>query len=168
MRVKRLVLRDIIVRMKRDFVLMTVRSVSVDEGEELPRVILREGDDRGGGFLSVDVGPFEASAILLELEGIAPPRPLTHDLLADFFRESGIDLERAELFGGQGTGPRARLVYRRGFIRRVKEVRPSDALALALRLKAPICAERELLRLPGRDGFPDGMKALSGGFAHTA
>jgi bifunctional DNase/RNase len=133
-----------LMRMDKNLVLMAVRGVSVDEGDSLPLVLLRE-DEGGGGALSVPVGPFEASAILLELEGISPPRPLTHDLLADMFRESGLDLERAELFGEPGEGPRARLVYRRGFGRRTKEVRPSDALALALRLKAPICAHRHLL-----------------------
>ncbi len=131
--------------MDKNFVVMTVRGLSVDAGDSLPVVLLREEEQPGEGALSVSVGPFETSAILLELEGISPPRPLTHDLLSELFREGGMDLERAELYGEPGEGPRARLVYRHGFGRKVKEVRPSDALALALRLKAPICAERGLL-----------------------
>jgi hypothetical protein len=139
----------ILIHMEKVFVHMSVHSVSVDSGDALPLVILHEGG--GDGALAIPVGPFEASAILLELEGISPPRPLTHDLLADLFRETGLALERAELFGEIGEGARARLIYRRGFSRREKEVRPSDALALALRLKAPICAARELL---SRRGMP--------------
>jgi len=128
-----------------NFVTMTVRAVSLEGGDEFPKVLLRGSGEGSEAALSVPVGPFEASAILLELEGISPPRPLTHDLLADLFRESGFDLERAELFGEADLSPRARLIYRHGRGRRVKEVRPSDALALALRLKAPICAEPALL-----------------------
>jgi bifunctional DNase/RNase len=95
--------------------------------------------------MPMPVGPFEASAIILELEGICPPRPLTHDLLAELFKEAGYNLDRVELFGSAGSGARARLRYRRGYRRFGKEVRPSDALALALRLHAPIMAEAEML-----------------------
>jgi bifunctional DNase/RNase len=149
-------------RMDKNLVVMTVRGLSVDAGDSLPVVLLREEEQPGEGALSVSVGPFEASAILLELEGISPPRPLTHDLLAELFREGGMDLERAELFGKPGEGPRARLVYRHGFGRRVKEVRPSDALALALRLKAPICAERGLLSKRDAGAIPLSSKAAAG------
>jgi bifunctional DNase/RNase len=129
--------------MKKDLVEMKVRGVAVDRGDGLPIVLLL--DEEGGAGIPLPVGPFEASAIIIELEGISPPRPLTHDLLASTFRESGLVLERAELFGARGEGAQARLVYRRGLSRRRKEVRPSDAVALAIRLKAPICAEKELL-----------------------
>ncbi len=120
-----------------------VHGVAVNGGEGMPIVLLLDRDESSG--LPITVGPFEASAIIIELEGILPPRPLTHDLLAELFREGGLSLDRAEIFGDAETGPRARLVYRRGFSRRVREVRPSDAIALAIRLKAPILAERNLL-----------------------
>jgi len=136
--------------MAEDFVLMKVDGVAVDEGDALPLVYLRESSGAGEGGISFKVGPFEASAILLQLEGLTPSRPLTHDLMAELFREGGMNLERAELFGSHEEEPRARIVYRRGFTRFSKEVRPSDALALALRLKAPICAERSLMTGPAR------------------
>lgn len=129
--------------MTKDFVEVHVHGVAVDGGEGLPAVFLLDREDKAG--LPLQVGPFEASAIIIELEGIVPPRPLTHDLLADFFLESGARLIRAELYGNQDSSPKARLIYSRGLLRKVKEVRPSDALALALRLEAPICAERSLL-----------------------
>lgn len=122
---------------------MKVRGVAVNRGEGLPVVLLL--DEEGSAGLPLPVGPFEASAIIVELEGISPPRPLTHDLLAETFREGGLVLERAELFGERSAETQARLVYRHGFIRRERNVRPSDAVALAIRLKAPICAERSLL-----------------------
>ncbi|MEI6385354.1 MAG: bifunctional nuclease domain-containing protein [Spirochaetota bacterium] len=130
--------------MDKNFVTMSIHGVSVGDGTALPVVTLREATD-SGGFMSLQVGPFEASAIILQLEGIEPARPLTHDLLASVFKEGGLALLRAEIFGNNGEGPRARLIYRRGLGCRVREVRPSDALALALRLKAPIRASRGLL-----------------------
>lgn len=129
--------------MAADLVEVHVHKVVIDGGDGLPVVILLDGDRDAG--LALPVGPFEASAIIMELEGIAPPRPLTHDLLAEVFRESGFSLGRAELFGAGEGGPRACLRYRRGLLSRTREVRPSDAVALALRLKAPICAQRALL-----------------------
>jgi len=158
--------RDILLFMAADLVEVHVHRVVIEGGDGLPVVILLDRDRDAG--LALPVGPFEASAIIIELEGISPPRPLTHDLLAELFREGGLSLERAELYGELGSGgwrglpdslglafpeggfraagaPLARLVYRRGLRRREREVRPSDAIALALRLGAPICAERGLL-----------------------
>jgi bifunctional DNase/RNase len=134
--------------MTKDFVEVRVHGVAVDDGEGMPVVLLLDKDEGAG--IPLSVGPFEASAIIIELQGISPPRPLTHDLLAELFRESGLILERAELYGAAEVGPQARLIYRRGLIQRRKEVRPSDAVALALRLKAPICAQRSLLETRAR------------------
>jgi bifunctional DNase/RNase len=91
--------------------------------------------------ISLPVGPYEASAIILELECITTPRPLAHDLLAYFFLEGGFCLDEVELFGEPDSGARARLSYRRGLRRFEKEVRPADALALALRLNVEVIAE---------------------------
>jgi uncharacterized protein len=126
--------------MKSGYTRLRIRGVSMENDE--PIVILEDrATDRR---LQLPVGPFEASAIILELECISPPRPLTHDLLADFFAEGGFCLEAVELFGEPGLGSRARLSYRRGLRRYEKEVRPSDALALALRLDAPVLADASL------------------------
>jgi bifunctional DNase/RNase len=135
--------RDMLLPMNRNFVELRVHGVALDGGDGMPVVLLI--DDVEGLGVPVSVGPFEASAIILELEGISPPRPLTHDLLAEIFREAGLSLERAELFGEASSDAQARLVYRRGLSRRTRLVRPSDAIALAIRLKAPIQAERSLL-----------------------
>jgi uncharacterized protein len=124
---------------------LRVRAVRIDGGE--PTAILEEPET--GRRLEIPIGPFEASAVILELEGIVPPRPLTHDLLAQVFEEAGFRLEGVELFGEGGA--RARLSYFKGEERAEKEVRPSDALALALRLGAPITAVSSMLgRAAGR------------------
>jgi hypothetical protein len=125
---------------------LRIRGVSMKDNE--PIVILedRETDRR----LIVPVGPFEASAIILELKGISLPRPLTHDLLAAFFEEGGFHLDEVEFFGDVRSGIRARLHYRKGLRKLVKEVRPSDALALVIRLDAPLRARTALLALQER------------------
>jgi uncharacterized protein len=124
---------------------LRVRAVRIDGGE--PTAVLE--DPETGRRLEIPIGPFEASAVILELEGIVPPRPLTHDLLAEFFTEAGFRMEGVELFGEGGV--KARLCYGKGDARSEKEVRPSDALALALRLGAPISATDSLLgRSPAR------------------
>jgi uncharacterized protein len=119
---------------------LKVRAVRIDGGE--PTAVLE--DPESGRHLDIPIGPFEASAVILELEGIVPPRPLTHDLLAQLFEEAGFRLRRVELFGEGGS--RAKLAYCRGKALVEKEVRPSDALALALRLGAPILAVPGILR----------------------
>jgi bifunctional DNase/RNase len=129
--------------MAKDLVEVHIQGVAVDGGEGMPVVLLVDAEGRAA--LALTVGPFEASAIIIELEGIAPPRPLTHDLLAELFKEGGLSLLRAELFDDSGGGPRARLIYRRGLQRRTREVRPSDAVALAVRLRSPICVQRDIL-----------------------
>lgn len=130
--------------MKTVFVELRVRGVALDGPDGAPLVLLE--DRQSGRRLGLPIGPFEASAILMELEGIAPPRPLAHDLLADFFREGGFALDGVILSGDVAEGAHARLVYRKGLARREKAVRPSDAIALALRLGAPITAEPPLVK----------------------
>jgi uncharacterized protein len=136
--------------MKNGFTGLRIRGVSMEKDE--PVVILEDrATDRR---FRLPVGPFEATAIILELECISPPRPLTHDLLADFFEEGGFSLDEVELFGEPGPGSRARLSYHKGVRKFEKEVRPSDALALALRLDAPVFAEAAMF-----DGGEGGRSA---------
>jgi bifunctional DNase/RNase len=135
-----------------EMVELRVVGVSMEEDSEAPLVLLEEV--AGYRNLPVPVGPFEASAIIMGLEGIAPRRPLTHDLLVSFFREAGYSLERVELYQGDIETPSARLAYHRGLRRIRRDVRPSDALALALRLEVPILAESRQTRASGEAREP--------------
>jgi len=136
--------------MKNGSVELRIRGVCFDN--EQPIIILEDRvTDRK---LMLPMSPFEASAILLELEGIASPRPQTHDLLADFFSEGGFSLEEAQFFGDAADEVRARLVYRKGLRKFAKDLRPSDALALAMRLDAPLRAESSLIELQERSAAP--------------
>lgn len=132
---------------------VSVKGVALDPTSEEPFVILQAQGEALG--LNVEIGPFEASAIIIQMEGVLPPRPMTHDLLAKMFRIAkmkvlGLYIERA-----QDDRYFCSLVCRRGFSTQTMEIRPSDGLALALRLHFPILARRELLvslNHPAADG----------------
>jgi bifunctional DNase/RNase len=136
--------------MEKDSIELRIRGVSMEDDE--PIVILEDRvTDRR---LIIPVGAFEASAIILELEGISPPRPMTHDLLAEVFEEGGFSLDEVEFSGDGRSGIKARLSYRKGLRKFEKEVRPSDALALGLRLGARMRAKTALLELQERGAIP--------------
>ncbi len=130
---------------------LRVRGVALDGPEGAPLVVLEDRARRRR--VEFPAGPFEASAIIMELEGIAPPRPLTHDLLAEIFREGGFTLDEVVLGTSRGSVS-ARLKYRKGQCRLVRDVRPADAVALAIRLGAPIEAEPGLLEAERRRSEP--------------
>lgn len=141
-----------ILYMNEGMVKVRVRGVAMPDAESMPVVVLEE--EGGSGSLAVGVGAYEAGAIIMELEGVSTPRPLTHVLMAQLFEEQGLILRRVELYGvyGQGDdGFLARIEYGRGFHRWTRDVRPSDALALAATTGAPIFAHASLLGAPGDD-----------------
>lgn len=132
--------------MKEDMLSVHIKGVAIPSEDSAPVVILEDPD--GTGTMTVSVGAAEASAILMELEGISTPRPLTHALMAQVFREQGLCVRAVELYGLYGAaeeGFLARLEYRKGFRTWTRDVRPSDALALALATGAPVYAHRSLM-----------------------
>ena len=107
-------------------------------------VILKEID--GDRRLPVIVGAFEAQSIALALEYMDPPRPMTHDLIGNIIKGIGSKLKTVKIntlkegvfyasleIGGDGIGERS------------IDSRPSDALAVALRLQAPILVEEDVM-----------------------
>jgi bifunctional DNase/RNase len=146
-------------------VALKIRGFLLDR-DNMPIVMLAE--EGGHRLLPLWIGPSEASAIIVELERIRPPEPLAHDLLAVLFQRHGLRMQRLEIY----TRPQdctygARIVYLQGLRRCLLETRPSDGLALAVRLEAPIVAEEELLAgsqvpalLHGLAGSPRGALFL--------
>lgn len=122
---------------------LSVKGIALDKESHLPILLLVESD--GQRILPVPIGPFEASAIIIQLEDIEPPRPLTHDLLADFIVRHGFKVDAVEIYGYLGDKLLARILYRKGFRAYRAEARPSDAIALALRQDAPIFCVPELI-----------------------
>ena len=126
---------------------LKIKGFALDEDTQMPIALLTE--ETGGRILPVCIGPFEASAIIIKLEGISPPRPLTHDSLTNLFIKHGFNLDRLEIYDRSVDYIYfARIKYHKGFKHFEMELRPSDGLALAVRLKVPILVDEKLLSRP--------------------
>lgn len=126
---------------------MVVESVRVHTLSTQHVVILKEADrDR---YLPIWIGPWEANAIALKLQGVSPERPLTHDLFARTLGELGVTVRRIVVSDLADETFRARLVLEQGGETREMDARPSDAIALAIRTGAPIFATDAVLDRAG-------------------
>jgi uncharacterized protein len=131
---------------------LTVERVAYDASEQRAIILLRHQDsDR---YLPILVGPLEAAAIAMAIEGFEPPRPQTHDLLKLILDRLGatvtgvlIDDVRDDTFFAQIS------LATQGKVIEV-DSRPSDAMALALRYKAPIRALERVLDVAGVTADP--------------
>jgi hypothetical protein len=106
-------------------------------------VILRDAENQRA--LPIMVGPVEANAIAIQLENSAPMRPMTHDLMRALLDELGGELVRVVISELREGTFFAYLDLRRAGERVLIDSRPSDALALALRSRAPIFVESDVL-----------------------
>lgn len=126
---------------------MTVEHLGVDRTTDSPVVILREKD--GARVLPIWIGPAEASAIAMELQGIKAARPMTHDLLKQVIVGLGGELRRVLISAvKENTYFAELLIQREDHVFQV-DARPSDSIALALRLRAPIFASDQVLEQSG-------------------
>jgi hypothetical protein len=122
---------------------MVVESVRVHMLSSRHVVILKQADrDR---YLPIWIGPWEASAIAMRLQGLTPERPLTHDLFATVLAELGARVDRVLISALADETFHARLVLVQPDARHEIDARPSDAIALAVRLGAPIYADEDVL-----------------------
>ncbi|MEP6638316.1 MAG: bifunctional nuclease family protein [Chloroflexota bacterium] len=122
---------------------MVVESVRVHMLSSRHVVILKEADrDR---YLPIWIGPWEASAIAMKLQGLTPERPLTHDLFATTLEELGARIDRVVISELADETFHARILLERDG--RIVEIdaRPSDALALAVRATVRIFAAEAVL-----------------------
>jgi bifunctional DNase/RNase len=124
-----------------------VAGVEIDLGTGAPVVRLVERTDEGTPReLLIWIGPAEAQAIALEMHGVPTPRPLTHDLMTRLVRRLGGKLDRVVVEALRGDTYIASIHLRARGGRRLRvDARPSDAIALALRLGGPIRVADELL-----------------------
>jgi bifunctional DNase/RNase len=110
-------------------------------------VLLKETE--GDRYLPIWIGAVEATAIAFALQGIETPRPMTHDLMRDILQESDITVDRILI--SELVEQTFFAVIRMTNNGKVTEVssRPSDAIALAVRISAPIFAAEEVLEQAG-------------------
>lgn len=126
-----------------DEVEVVVRQVALDPNARSPVVLLE--DKRHNVALPIWVGAAEARAIAMRLEGVDPPRPLTHDLMKNMLEEIGVGLQKVVIGDLRDNTYYARIVLQRDGEEVEIDSRPSDAIALAVRFGQPIFVTAKLL-----------------------
>ena len=126
-----------------DNIEMVVESVRVHMLSSRHVVILKDAAQER--YLPIWIGPWEASAIAMRLQGLTPERPLTHDLFAGVLGELGVRLDRVLITSLADETFHARLVLVQPDARHEIDARPSDAIALAVRMGVPIYAAAAVL-----------------------
>ena len=126
---------------------LSLVGVRVELPSNQPIVLLKEAN--GDRYLPIWIGAVEATAIAFALQGIQTPRPMTHDLLRSILEETAVQVDQiliSELV--DQTFYAIIKMSRNGEAKEVSS-RPSDAIALAVRINAPIFANEEVLEQAG-------------------
>src|SRR3990167_6842822 len=122
---------------------MTIKGLMVDPITSMPIIILRDSD--GQKVLPIWVGMFEANAIALQIENIATPRPMTHDLLRNVIQDLKASVQKIVVCDLQENTFFALIYLTLNGDTLAIYPPPSDALALALRTRAPIFVEETVI-----------------------
>jgi uncharacterized protein len=123
---------------------MKIRGLMMDPVTNMPVVVLKDND--GGSILPIWVGIYEANAIALEIEKVQTPRPMTHDLLKNVLLGLQVHVNKVVVNELKDDTFYALIWLEREGQLMAVDSRPSDALALALRLDCPIFVEEEVLK----------------------
>jgi bifunctional DNase/RNase len=123
---------------------MKIRGLMMDPVTNMPIVVLK--DTQGQAILPIWVGIYEANAIALEIEKVQTPRPMTHDLLKNVLLGLNVLVRKVVVSDLRDDTFYALIwVEREGQMMSI-DSRPSDALALALRVDCPIFVDDEVLK----------------------
>ncbi|BAZ03753.1 bifunctional nuclease family protein [Calothrix sp. NIES-3974] len=122
---------------------MRVAGIALDAITRSPIVLLKDASERRA--LPIYIGQEQARAILGALENQKPPRPLTHDLMVNVFESWNMTLEKVIIHSLQKDTFYAALILSQGEIKKEIDARPSDAIAIALRVNAPIWVMEEVI-----------------------
>lgn len=122
---------------------MKVMGIALDTRTGSPIVVLHDKDNRRA--LPIWIGSAEASAIIRKIENLTVVRPMTHDLIPDIIKKTGFKLDRVEI-----NDVEEETYYAKLFLSKDKETveidsRPSDAIAIAIRVDAPIYVSANVL-----------------------
>jgi len=126
---------------------MVVEHIGISNIDHQPAVILREAD--GGLYLPILIGPLEANAILVVLEGVEAPRPLTPDLFCSTLDRMGASVNYIVINDLKNYTFYATISVTANWRQMEIDARPSDAIAIALRVGAPIYVEKAVLDKAG-------------------
>ena len=123
---------------------MELVRIIMNKNSDIQTIILKE--KFGNRFLSIGIGNPEVNAIKIQLAGIKPPRPLTHDLLKNTIHSLGYRVNKIIVTKLENSTYYAKIIVTSSNKKRKEiDARPSDSIALALRVNAPIYVNEELL-----------------------
>jgi bifunctional DNase/RNase len=126
---------------------VTVAGLGIAPPSSVPLLLLKERD--GERVLPVGIGPLEAQAIVMPLQGVQPPRPMTHDIFVEILASLGGHLRRVEITDLIDSTFHARLMLESDGQERTYDIRPSDAVALAVRTETPIFVAEDVFDQAG-------------------
>ncbi|MBI4211601.1 MAG: bifunctional nuclease family protein [Deltaproteobacteria bacterium] len=126
-----------------ELVAMKVTGLTIDPFTSMPIIILKDFEDKCA--LPIWIGLIEASSIATELENIQLARPMTHDLLKSIFDELGVKVQKISVVDLEDNTFYAEIALANGNKHWVIDARPSDAIAIALRMHAPIFVTKKVI-----------------------
>jgi bifunctional DNase/RNase len=127
-----------------------IRALMMDPVTNMPVVVLKAV--QGAGTLPIWVGIYEANAIALEIEKVQTPRPMTHDLLKNVLQGLDVRVQKVVVSELKDDTFYALIWMERAGQMMSMDSRPSDALALALRLDCPIYVEEKVFKSSQNSG----------------
>jgi len=135
---------------------MKIKGLVVDPISKMPIVVLE--DLNSERILPIWIGVFEANAIALKIENISTPRPMTHDLVKNFLEKLNISVEKIVVNDVRDNTFYAMIHCRYKDQTITIDSRPSDAIALSLRVDAPIFVEDEVVKKAHSLKFDDNLE----------
>ncbi len=126
---------------------VVVAGIGIAPPSSTPLLLLKERD--GDRLLPLGIGPLEAQAIAMPLQNVQPPRPVTHDVFIDVIASLGGHLRRVEVTDLADNIFHARLLLEQAGHQHSIDIRPSDAVALAVRTETPIYVAEAVLDQAG-------------------
>lgn len=127
----------------KELVQMEVTGLTIDPFTSMPIVILKDAAEKYA--LPIWIGLIEASSIATELEKIQLSRPMTHDLLKNILEEVKVGVEKVVIHDLADNTFYAQIILKQDGREIPMDSRPSDAIALSLRTKAPLFVEKEVI-----------------------
>jgi len=122
---------------------MKVMGIALDTRTGSPIVVLHDKDNRRA--LPIWIGSAEASAIIRKIENLEVVRPMTHDLIPDIVEKTGFKIEKVEINDVEEETYYAKIFLTKGNETVEIDSRPSDAIAVAIRVDAPIFVSSNVL-----------------------
>lgn len=122
---------------------MELNKIIIDEKRHDQVIVLKEKD--GERLLPIVIGMSEAAAIKMQLAGMYPPRPMTHDLLKTVLDDLDARVDKIVIDKLEENTFHAKIIVHTDSKTRIIDARPSDSIALAVRTKSPIFVEDEVL-----------------------